>query len=57
MGQCGLTVIIHKSLDPHFFCFWLLNMACGILVPRLGIEPVSRVVEAWSLNHGTAMDA
>ena len=28
-------------------------MACGILVPRLGIEPMSPAVEARSPNHWT----
>ena len=30
--------------------------ACGILVPRPGIEPVPPAVEAWSLNHWTARE-
>ena len=30
---------------------WLCHMACGLLVPQPGIEPMSRAVEAWSLNH------
>ena len=28
-------------------------MACGILVPRPGIEPMSPALEAWGLNHWT----
>ena len=28
-------------------------MACGILVPRPGIEPVSPALEAQNLNHWT----
>ena len=31
-------------------------MACGILVPRLGIEPVPPAVEARSPNHWTARE-
>ena len=31
-------------------------MACGILVPQLGIEPMPPALEAWSLNHWTAME-
>ena len=30
--------------------------ACGISVPRPGIELVPRAVEAWSLNHCTARE-
>ena len=36
--------------------FWPCLMACGILVPRPGIEPVSPAVEARSLNHWTSRD-
>ena len=32
-----------------FFIFWPTE--CGILVPRLGMEPAPPVVEAGSLNH------
>ena len=32
-------------------------MACGILVPRPGIEPVPPAVEAQSLNHLTSREA
>ena len=31
-------------------------MACGILVPQPGIEPVPPAVEARSLNHWTARE-
>ena len=34
----------------------LRRTACGILVPRPGIEPVPPVVEAWSPNHWTARE-
>ena len=30
---------------------WLCHVACGLLVPQPGIEPMARAVEAWSLNH------
>ena len=33
----------------YFFC--LHRVACGILVPRPGMEPVPPAVEAWSLNR------
>ena len=31
-------------------------MACEILDPRPGIEPMSSAVEMQSLNHGTARE-
>ena len=31
-------------------------MACGILVPRPGIEPAPPALEVWSLNHWTARE-
>ena len=36
---------------PAFFFFLPLCVACGILVPWPGIEPVPPVTEAQSLNH------
>ena len=35
------------------FVFWSYRTACGILVPRLGIEPMLSAVEAHSLNPWT----
>ena len=32
-------------------------MAFGILVPRPGIEPTPRTLEAWSPNHCTTREA
>ena len=34
-----------------FFFFWLCHVACGILVPQPGIEPMPPAVEEQSLNH------
>ena len=34
-----------------FFSFCLCHVACGILVPQPGIEPVPAALEAWSPNH------
>ena len=39
-----------------FSFFWPSRVACGILVPRLGIEPGPSVVKAPSLNHWTARE-
>ena len=46
----SIFFLIKKNLD----IFWLCRMACGILVPWPGIEPVSAALEAWSLHHWTA---
>ena len=35
------------------FIFWLPCRACGILVPKPGIEPMLPAVESQSLNHWT----
>ena len=34
-----------------FLFFWLYHAACGTLVPRPGIKPISAALEMWSLNH------
>ena len=36
--------------------FWLHLKACGILVPRWGMEPVPPAAEAWSPNRWTSRD-
>ena len=36
--------------------FWGCCVACGILVPQPGIQPVPPAVEAWSPNHCTARE-
>ena len=36
--------------------FWPRRMACGILVPRPGIEPMPPAMQAWSPNHWTARE-
>ena len=42
--------------ELHFFLFWLCLTVCGILVPRMGIEPGPPALEAWSLNHWMARE-
>ena len=45
--------------DPAFnscFSFWLHGMACGILVPRPGIEPMPPEEEVWILNYWTTRE-
>ena len=39
-----------------FFIFWLCHMACRILVPQPGIEPMPPAVEAQSPNCWTARE-
>ena len=45
-----------KQIILAFFCFWLCNTACRILVPRPGIKPTPPAVEAQSLNHWTTRE-
>ena len=42
--------------DLQLFVFWLCCTACGILLPRPGIEPVPPAVEVQSPNHWTARE-
>ena len=48
--------------EKHCFFFFLIfifspcRVACGILVPQPGIEPVPPAVKAWSLNHWTTRE-
>ena len=39
-----------------FFFFWSCLLACGILVPWLGIKPVPSALREWSLNHWTTRE-
>ena len=41
-----------------FFVYFLLfgHLACEILAPRPGTEPIPLAVEAWSVNHQTARE-
>ena len=49
-----ILFIFSLSLSLSFFC--PCPRACGILVPRAGIEPVPHAAEAWSFNHWTARE-
>ena len=40
-----------RSYLWQFFFFWLYHVACGILVPQQGIEPVPSGVKRQSPNH------
>ena len=48
-------ILIFVSVSLFFF-FFFGHMACRVLIPQPGIEPVSPVVEVWSLNHWTARE-
>ena len=37
----------------YSFIYWPHHAACGILVPRPGVEPPPPALGAWSLNHWT----
>ena len=37
--------------------FWPRHVACEILVPQSGIEPMTSALEVWSLNHWAASKA
>ena len=52
---CG-CVFFFFFFNLIFFFFWLHYVACRLLVPWLGVEPVHPELEAWSLNHWTASE-
>ena len=59
----GVITLLHKLyflknlfITIIIITFWPHRTACGILVPRPGIEPVLPAPEAWSLNHWTARE-
>lgn len=31
-------------------------MACGILVPRLGVEPIPSALKVWNFNNWTSRE-
>ena len=42
---------IKQWINPYGFMFWPHHVACGILVPQSGIEPVSLAVGTQNPNH------
>lgn len=51
---CGQT---SRFCSVHFcflFSFWPCHMACGILVPRPGLNLFPPAIEVWSLNNWPA---
>ena len=47
---------IHSFIYLFVCLFMLCRVACGILVPRPGIEPRATAVKARSPNHWTARE-
>ena len=50
------SVNILKTTELYTLVVWLCRAACGILVPRAGMEPAPPAVKAWSLNHRTTKE-
>ena len=46
----GVHWVTFYFIFIYFLIFWPHRLACGILVPRLGIEPASPALEAQSLS-------
>ena len=46
-----VCIYIYIFIFIFIFIFWLHSRACGILLPRPGIEPMPPAVEAQILNH------
>ena len=55
-GPLGLLKVVLLLLLLFIFYFWPCHVACGILVPQPGIEPVPPAMEARSPNHQTARE-
>ena len=47
----NLSLETTREVSKFYLFIWLHHVACGILVPRPGIEPTPSALEAWSLNH------
>ena len=56
--EIGDYAAIMKESNTYskFFFFWPHHAACGILIPRPGMEPVPPAVGAWSPKHWTARE-
>ena len=53
-GEMSLKASVPRTRPLIFFFFWLLEVVCGILAPRLRIEPKSLAVEAKD-NQGSPL--
>ena len=56
MSVTSSFIVNEANKSEHFFSFFLFGraVACGILVPQTGIEPMPAAVDAQCLNHWTA---
>ena len=48
--------VVYRPIFFSLFPLWLHLVACRILVPRRGVEPVLPAVEAQSANHETTRE-
>ena len=48
--------VVYRPIFFFLFPLWLHLVACRILVPRRGVEPVLPAVEAQSANHETTRE-
>ena len=53
-GGAACGQVTPPLMVSNFFFLRLRRTACGIFIPRPGIEPVPPAVEPWRLNHWTA---
>ena len=59
LAGCFLPTRVHQDTWVIYLCFlifWPCHMACGILLPRPGMEPIPPAVAAWSLNRQTTKE-
>ena len=54
--ELGPFYLFSFYLFMYLFIFWPCHVACEILVPPPGIEPVPPTLVAQSLNHWTAKE-
>ena len=53
---CLPLLLLQEAFQVVSFFFFFGHVACGILVPQPGMEPVPPAVEAHSLNHWTGRE-
>ena len=54
--KSGIIGLYSNCIFNFIFIFIFGRAACGILVPRPGMEPMPPAFERWSLNHWTAWE-
>ena len=48
--------VLYQYIYIYFFIFWPCRVACGILVPRAGMEPGPSAVKVQSPNYCTTRE-